>query len=76
MLGASGAIPEVAAGQATLFAPGDWMELARRLAEGPLSRPPATRVEHPTELLERYSIPAAAERVAAAYDEVLASASR
>ena len=76
VLSASGAIPEVAAGQAALFSPGDWMEIARRLAEGPLAAPPATRVRHPPALLERYSIPAAADRIADAYDAVLATASR
>ena len=67
----SGAIPEVAGDSAEYFGPGDWMTLARRLAEGPLSRPPAERVEHPRERLERYSTVAAAERLAAAYDRLL-----
>lgn len=69
----SGAIPEVVEGSAELFAPGDWMGLARILADGPLSRPPAARVEHPPELLRRYSTTAAAERLEAAYDRVLAA---
>jgi glycosyltransferase involved in cell wall biosynthesis len=68
----SGAIPEVAGREAEYFAPGDWMAIARTLAEGPLSREPATRVDYPAELLESYSVPAAAQRIAAAFDRVLA----
>jgi hypothetical protein len=60
-------------GNAELFTPGDWMGIARILAAGPLSRPPAERVEHPTEIVRRYSTEAAAERLAAAYDRVLAA---
>lgn len=67
-----GAIPEVLDGApAELFAPGDWMGIARALAAGPLSRPPGERVRYPRELLERYSTAAAARRLAAAYDRVL-----
>lgn len=62
---ASGAIPEVVAGSAALFPPGDWLELARLLAAPP--PPPAPRA-----LVERYSVEAAAERLAAAYERVLA----
>jgi glycosyltransferase involved in cell wall biosynthesis len=70
----SGAIPEVLAGtNATLFRAGDWMQIARDLAAGPLTAPPAARVEYPPELVRRYSTPAAAERLAAAYDRVLAA---
>ena len=43
----SGAIPEVVGDGADLFAPGDWMGLARRLAEGPLAQPPGTRKDPP-----------------------------
>jgi glycosyltransferase involved in cell wall biosynthesis len=68
---ASGAIPEVVGDGATLFAPGDWPALARALATGPLARPPAQRVEHDPALLARYSLKAAASRLAAAYDRVL-----
>jgi glycosyltransferase involved in cell wall biosynthesis len=69
----SGAIPEVLEGApADLVAPGDWMGIARALAAGPLSRAPAARIAHPRELVERYSTTAAAERLAAAYDRVLA----
>ena len=70
---ASGAIPEVLAGSgAILFDPGDWIELARLLAAGPLAESPGTRVSYPAEVLERYSTAAAAERLAAAYDRLLA----
>jgi glycosyltransferase involved in cell wall biosynthesis len=68
----SGAIPEVAGDSASYFAPGDWLELAKMLRDGPLSRPPGARVEHPRERVERYSIPAAADRLAAVYDRLLA----
>jgi glycosyltransferase involved in cell wall biosynthesis len=68
----SGAIPEVVGRSGVFFQPGDWMALARALAEGPLARPPGERFEHPPEQLERYSIPAAAERLTTAYDRVLA----
>jgi glycosyltransferase involved in cell wall biosynthesis len=67
----SGAIPEVAGEAASYFLPGDWMELARLIADGPLSRPPATRVEHPPELVGRYSTQAMAKRLTSAYDRVL-----
>jgi glycosyltransferase involved in cell wall biosynthesis len=66
-----GAIPEVLAGSGTLFAPGDWPALAGLLADGPLSRPPAERVEYPAELVSRYSTEAMAARLEAAYDRVL-----
>jgi glycosyltransferase involved in cell wall biosynthesis len=64
----SGAIPEVLAGTgAQLVAPGDWMGIARALAQRPLSREPGRRVEYPLETVERYSIEAAAQRLANAY---------
>ena len=69
----SGAIPEVVGDSATLVDPGDWMAIARALRDGPLSRPPAARVEHDPELLERYSTSAAAERLAAVYERVAAA---
>lgn len=69
----SGAIPEVVGPSAEYFVPGDWKGLASRLVEGPLARPPGERVQHPAELIHRYSTVAAAERLAAAYDRVLAS---
>jgi glycosyltransferase involved in cell wall biosynthesis len=67
----SGAIPEVVGEAGDYFAPGDWIGLARKLADGPLSRPPAQRVEHPPERVRLYSTEAMAERLAAAYDRVL-----
>jgi glycosyltransferase involved in cell wall biosynthesis len=67
----SGAIEEVCGRSAEYFAPGDWLALARLLAEGPLTRPPAERVAHPSELVQRYSLEAAADRLASAYDRVL-----
>ena len=67
----SGAIPEVTAGHAELFAPGDWLGLARALAEGPLSRSPGERRAYPAELVTRYSHHAAAQRLAAVYDDLL-----
>jgi glycosyltransferase involved in cell wall biosynthesis len=83
----NGAIPEVLAGvgipaggnsgatgtAVNLVAPGDWLQIARALATGPLSRPPATRVSYPPGLVRQYSTAAAAERLAAAYDRVLVS---
>jgi glycosyltransferase involved in cell wall biosynthesis len=68
----SGAIPEVCGEAAAYFLPGDWLGLAQRLAEGPLARPPGERAEHPPDLVRRYSLEAAAERLAAVYDRVLA----
>jgi glycosyltransferase involved in cell wall biosynthesis len=69
----SGAIPEVCGEAARYFLPGDWLGLARQLAEGPLSRPPGERADIPSELVARYSMQAAAERLAAAYDGLLSS---
>ncbi|MBA3262251.1 MAG: glycosyltransferase [Thermoleophilaceae bacterium] len=69
---ASGAIPEVLRGQGRTFPPGDWPALARLLAEGPLSRPPGERVSYEPELVEEYSSVAFADRLAAAYADVLA----
>ena len=69
----SGAVPEVLAGApATFVAPGDWVGLARALADGPLRRAPGERVDYPPEILERYSTAAAARRLAAAYERTLA----
>lgn len=68
----NGAIPEVLDGHGTLVPAGDYVGMARALAAGPLARPAGTRVAYPAELLERYSARAAAQRLAAAYDRVLA----
>jgi glycosyltransferase involved in cell wall biosynthesis len=68
---ASGAIPEVLDGYGKLVEPGDWMSIARALLDGPLARPPGTRVAAPAELLDRYSADAAAQRTRAAYRRVL-----
>jgi glycosyltransferase involved in cell wall biosynthesis len=67
----SGAIPEVLGPQAQLFAPGDWPKLARLLEDGPLARPPGERVRHDPELVQRYSLEAAAARLRDAYRQVL-----
>jgi len=67
----SGAIPEVAGESSRYFPPGDWLALARELAEGPLSRPPGGRISHPEERLARYSSDAAAARLARTYDHLL-----
>ena len=69
----SGAIPEVVGAGATLFPPGDWVGLARALAEGPLARDPGERVEPDPARLDAWSLPAAGARLAAAYDRVLAA---
>jgi glycosyltransferase involved in cell wall biosynthesis len=66
----SGAIPEVCGEAADYFLPGDWLGLARRLAEGPLSKPPGERADIRTELVGRYSIESAAERLADVYDRI------
>ena len=67
----SGAIPEVVGDGGRFVAAGDWMAIARELAAGPLSRPPGERVGHDPERLQRYSLPAAGARLAAAYERVL-----
>lgn len=70
----SGAIPEVLSGSgAAIFPAGDWVALADCLSRGPLSRTPRQRVDYPTEIVSRYSTIAVAERLAAAYEQVLAS---
>jgi glycosyltransferase involved in cell wall biosynthesis len=72
----SGAIPEVVGSAAEYFVPGDWIGLARKLADGPLARPPGERVAHDPQLIGRYSAEGATERLAAAYDRVLATSAR
>ena len=70
----SGAIPEVLAGSgAQLFNPGDWLQLADLIKTGPLAAPPGRRAEYPGGLVQRYSTHAAAERLGAAYERVLAA---
>jgi glycosyltransferase involved in cell wall biosynthesis len=64
---ASGAIPEVTAGQAQLFEPGDWAGLAAALAAGPLAAAPGERRAYDPSVLERYSAAACAARVRDAY---------
>jgi glycosyltransferase involved in cell wall biosynthesis len=68
----NGAIPEVLGDTGTLVAAGDHIGMAEALARGPLSRPPGARVAYPADVVQRYSIPAAARRLMAAYDRVLA----
>jgi glycosyltransferase involved in cell wall biosynthesis len=68
----SGAIPEVAGERATYFAPGDYMQLARAIARGPLSGAPAARTEYPRERLHSYSLEAASQRITGAFDRVMA----
>ncbi|HEY3021516.1 MAG TPA: glycosyltransferase family 4 protein [Solirubrobacteraceae bacterium] len=66
----SGAIPEVAGPTATYFAPGDSVGLAGALREV-LGRERPGEVADP-ERVARFSVAAAAERLAAAYTELLA----
>jgi glycosyltransferase involved in cell wall biosynthesis len=66
----SGAIPEVAGDEAAYFAPGDWSALARLLADRVLSGEPRARVAYPEERVRRYSIQAAADRLASAYERL------
>jgi glycosyltransferase involved in cell wall biosynthesis len=66
----SGAIPEVVGGSARMFAPGDWLEIARGIAET-LSQSSAPRAVRDPERVARYSSAAASERIAAAYDRLL-----
>ncbi len=72
---ASGAIPEVLGGEGRLFGAGDWRGLAEALAEGPLAQAPVARASYDPARVERYSAAAAAQRLRAAYERVLASGS-
>jgi glycosyltransferase involved in cell wall biosynthesis len=65
--------PAAAGSPADLVASGDWMGIARALAAGPLSRPPAARVAYPEGIVRRYSTTAAGERLADVYDRLLAA---
>ncbi len=67
----SGAIPEVTGPELARVTPGDWIGLARALADGPLAQPPGTRAEYDDERVQRFSAGAAATRLAEAYDELL-----
>jgi glycosyltransferase involved in cell wall biosynthesis len=72
----SGAIPEVAGPRARYVAPGDWLGLAVALADVLAAQGAGERVEYEPERLERFSVTAAAERLAAVYDELLLSGRR
>jgi glycosyltransferase involved in cell wall biosynthesis len=61
----SGAIPEVTAGRARLFSPGDWVGLAAMLAEVLEAQ------TVPREPVSAFSTTGAAEGIAAAYEELL-----
>jgi glycosyltransferase involved in cell wall biosynthesis len=65
----SGAIPEVLGASANLFVPGDWLDLARRLAEA-RGRSLRHGIRDPAQV-QQYSATAAAERIAAAYEQLL-----
>jgi glycosyltransferase involved in cell wall biosynthesis len=65
----SGAIPEVVGDAARAFLPGDWLALARAIAE--VVSQPAERVVIDSERVRTYSSAAASERIAAAYDALL-----
>jgi glycosyltransferase involved in cell wall biosynthesis len=64
----SGAIPEVVGDAGSLFEPGDWHGLAVALRDGPLRAEPGARSNPGHERVERYSLEAAAARLAAAYE--------
>jgi glycosyltransferase involved in cell wall biosynthesis len=67
----SGAIPEVCGDEAAFFLPGDWLGLARRLAEGPLSQPPGAGSKTPSRFAERYSTRVTADHLAEVYERLL-----
>jgi glycosyltransferase involved in cell wall biosynthesis len=67
----TGAIPEVLGGEGTLVAAGDWMGLARALADGPLAAAPGARVAYDAERIRHYSAEAAAGRLRAAYRRIM-----
>jgi glycosyltransferase involved in cell wall biosynthesis len=70
----SGAIPEVVGPSVPTFAPGDWLGLARLLADGPLGPGGENRAQHAADHVARFGAKQAAERLAAAYEEVLGDA--
>jgi glycosyltransferase involved in cell wall biosynthesis len=67
----SGAIPEVVGQDAVMFDPGDWFRLAQALQRTALGRAPGERVRHDPERVALFSVEAAAERLAAAYERLL-----
>jgi glycosyltransferase involved in cell wall biosynthesis len=69
---ACGAITEVTGPSAAHFPPGEWLALAHTLAREVFTRPPGTRVDHPRERLDRYSLDAMAGRLDQAYQRILA----
>ncbi len=72
VLSSSGAIPEVGGDVADYVVPGDWIGLASTLASGPLGGgPPRPGMR---ERAAQFSTAAAGERLAQAYDELLAAA--
>ncbi len=72
----SGAISEVIGDEGLLFEPGDWFGLAQALLTGPLSRAPAERVPHDPDRVSLFSVRAAADRLAGAYERLLAAPAR
>jgi glycosyltransferase involved in cell wall biosynthesis len=68
-----GAIPEVVAPEVVMVPPGDWLGIARALANGAL-RAVGEPVAYTREVVERLGVHAAAERLAATYESVLAGA--
>ena len=67
----SGVIPDVVGSNAILVDPGDWVGMAHALATGPLADPPVVPAIDP-DFGDIYSIEAYAERLRAAYRQVLA----
>jgi glycosyltransferase involved in cell wall biosynthesis len=72
----SGAIPEVLDGAGRQFVPGDWLGLADALAETIAEPPTAERAAAAARRAGELSTRAAAARLAAAYDELLAGRPR
>ena len=66
----SGVIPDVVGSSATLVDPGDWVSMARELAEGPLNTPPVVPTIDP-HFADVYSIESYANRLRSAYRRVL-----
>jgi len=68
---ASGAIPEVVGPGGSYVSPGDWVGLARTLAQGPLAGAPGQRAAPEPGRVERFSAAAAATRLRGIYEELL-----